>query len=85
MVDALEASTRYLKIVHQKNPKVRYGAVLMNCLAPAGSTVVHPHMQALASDQKFDMLAQVDNKAQEYWNVHDSNYWKDLVNEEKKR
>jgi len=42
-------------------------------------------MQALASDQKFDMLAQVDNKAQEYWNVHDSNYWKDLVNEEKKR
>lgn len=85
LVDALEASTRYLKIVHQKNPKVRYGAVLMNCLAPAGSTVVHPHMQALASDQKFDMLAQVDNKAQEYWNVHGSNYWKDLVNEEKKR
>lgn len=85
LVDALEASTRYLSIVHQKNPKVRYGAVLMNCLPPAGSTVVHPHMQALASDHAFNMLAEVDEKAREYWDAHGSNYWKDLVNEEKTR
>jgi galactose-1-phosphate uridylyltransferase len=83
--DALEASTRYLRLVHEKNPNVRYGAVLMNCLAPAGSTVVHPHMQALASDQPFNMLAEVDVKTREYWNVNGSNYWKDLIAEEKTR
>jgi galactose-1-phosphate uridylyltransferase len=85
LADALEASTRYLSIVRQKNPDVRYGAVLMNCLPPAGSTVVHPHMQALASDHAFDMLAEVDEKAEEYWDAHGSNYWKDLVDEEKRR
>ncbi|WP_455363542.1 hypothetical protein, partial [[Eubacterium] cellulosolvens] len=83
--DALEASTRYLRLVHEKNPRVRFGAVLMNCLAPAGSTVVHPHMQALGSDQPFNMLTEVDRKAQEYWRANGSNYWKDLIAEEKTR
>ena len=83
--DAIEASTRYLRVVHQKNPDVRYGAVLVNCLPPAGSTVVHPHMQALASDQPFNMLAEVDLRAREYWESNRSNYWKDLIREEKER
>jgi len=83
--DALEASTRYLRFVHEKNPDVKYGAVLVNCLPPAGSTVVHPHMQALTSDQPFNMLADVDLKAREYWEASRSNYWKDLMAEEKKR
>jgi len=83
--DALEASTRYLRAVHEKNPDVKYGAVLMNCLSPAGSTVVHPHMQALASDQPFNMLAEVDAKAWEYWKASRSNFWKDLVANEKER
>ena len=85
LADAFEASTRYLGFVHQKNPEVRYGAVLMNCLPPAGSTVVHPHMQALASDHAFDMLAEVDTKAREYLDSCGLNYWKELVAEEKKR
>jgi UDPglucose--hexose-1-phosphate uridylyltransferase len=85
LADAFEASTRYLGFVHQKNPEVRYGAVLMNCLPPAGSTVVHPHMQALATDHAFDMLAEVDTKAREYLDSCGFNYWRDLVAEEKKR
>lgn len=85
LADAFEASTRYLRIVHGKNPQVRYGAVLLNCLPPAGSTVVHPHMQALASDQAFNMLAEVDLKAREYWKANSSNYWMDLIAEEKRR
>jgi len=85
LADALEASTRYLRLVHKKNSQVRYGVLLMNSLPPAGSTVVHPHMQALASDQAFNMLAEVDLKAREYWEANRSNYWKDLVAEEKTR
>jgi galactose-1-phosphate uridylyltransferase len=42
-------------------------------------------MQALASDHAFDILAEVDAKAREYWDACGSNYWKDLVAEEKKR
>jgi len=83
--DALEASTRYLRVVQENNPDVKYGAVLVNCLPPAGSTVVHPHMQALASNQPFNMLAEVDLRAREYWESNRSNYWKDLIREEKER
>lgn len=85
LADALESSTRYLHIVHESNPNVNYGAIVMNCLSPAGSTVVHPHMQALASDQPFNMLAEVDVKAQAYWKKTGSNYWNDLIAEEKTR
>ena len=85
LTDAFEASTRYLGFVHQRNPEVRYGAVLMNCLPPAGSTVVHPHMQALASDHAFDMLAELDIKAREYLDSYGVNYWRDLVVNEEKR
>ncbi len=83
LADALEATTRYLRIVHDKNPHVEHGAILMNFLPPAGSTVVHPHMQALASDQAFNMLAEVDTKAREYWKAKNSNYWNDLIAAEK--
>ena len=83
--DAMGASTRYLRAVHEKNPDVKYGALLVNCLPPAGSTVVHPHMQALASDQPFNMLAEVDLRAREYWELNQSNYWNDLIREEKER
>jgi galactose-1-phosphate uridylyltransferase len=85
LTDALEASTQYLSVVHKKNPEVRNGAVLMNCLPPAGSTVVHPHMQALASDHAFDMLAGTESRSREHWGASRSNYWRDLVAEEKKR
>jgi galactose-1-phosphate uridylyltransferase len=85
LTNALTASTRYLRAVYEKDPQVRYGAVLMNCLPPAGSTLVHPHMQALASDQPFNMLAEVDLRIREYWKANGSNYWKDLLAEERKR
>jgi galactose-1-phosphate uridylyltransferase len=85
LANALTASTRYLTAVHEKDSQVRYGAVLMNCLPPAGSTLVHPHMQALASDQPFNMLAEVDLRTRDYWKANGSNYWKDLLGEERKR
>jgi UDPglucose--hexose-1-phosphate uridylyltransferase len=85
LADALTASTCYLSAVQAKDPKVRYGAVLMNCLPPAGSTLVHPHMQALASDQAFNMLAEVDLRAREYWKTNGSNFWKDLLADERRR
>ena len=83
--DALEASVRYLLLVYEKNSRVKYGGVLVNCLPPAGSTMMHPHMQTLASDQPFNMLTEVDVKAREYWNANGSSYWKDLIAEEKRR
>jgi len=42
-------------------------------------------MQALASDQPFNMLAEVNLKAQEYWNAKSSNYWRDLLAAERTR
>lgn len=85
LADALESSTRYLRLVHERKAEVRCGAVLMNCLPPAGSTLVHPHLQALASDHAFDMLDEVNTNTRQYWDTCGSNYWKDLIAEEKKR
>jgi len=42
-------------------------------------------MQALASDQPFNMLAEGDQKAEEYRKANGRNYWREIITEEKKR
>jgi len=41
-------------------------------------------MQALASDQPFNMLAEGDQKAEEYRKANGRNYWREIITEEKK-
>ncbi|MEF8874976.1 MAG: hypothetical protein V5A88_09970 [Candidatus Thermoplasmatota archaeon] len=77
--DAFELVLKYL----ERSSAEGYPTVMMNYLKPAGSTIVHPHLQLLISDTPMDLQNRVIKAAQEYYEEHGSNYWSDLLEEER--
>lgn len=48
--DAFDLLVDYLEKVKEKG-EIKYPSIIMNYLKPAGSSIVHPHMQMIISDQ----------------------------------
>ena len=82
--DALKACLTYFDRVHAAFPDVKYAVIAMNFLPPAGSTVAHPHIQALASDVPFQAVANLVDASRSYAVKERSNYWHDLIETEKR-
>ncbi|MGA3298066.1 MAG: hypothetical protein ABSD41_11525 [Candidatus Bathyarchaeia archaeon] len=79
LLDAFKACRIYFEQVHKAFPNVGYTAIAMNFLPPAGSTIVHPHIQALASDIPLQAIADLVNAARKYAAESGSDYWRDLI------
>lgn len=82
--NGIRASLKYINKVHSRNPDVKYAALVLNYLPPAGSTVVHPHMQALASSIPIQRLIELLDASLAYFGESRSNYWMDIIEIEKK-
>ncbi len=77
--DAFELTLNYL----DEDNKIEHASLMMNYLKPAGSTVVHPHIQILASDDPMDYQKRVLEACERYHENTGENYWKDLLSEER--
>lgn len=51
----------------------------MNFLPPAGSTITHMHMQALASDIPLHSMTELLEASRAHWNEVGSSFWDDLL------
>ncbi len=85
LTNGIQTSLEYIRRVHSKDQNVRYGALVVNYLPPAGSTVVHPHMQALASGVPIQKIDELIEASQTYFGRWRSNYWADLIDIEKSK
>lgn len=83
--NGISASLDYIRKVHAKDENVRYAALIFNYLPPAGSTVVHPHMQTIASSIPFQRVKEVIDSSRLYFEKWRSNYWTDIIEVEKKK
>jgi len=84
LVDALMACVQYLGRVHSQHSGARYAAIIMNFLPPAGSTIAHTHLQALASGVPFESLATSIKASGDYFEKNRSSYWHDLIESERR-
>jgi len=84
LTDAFRACRQYLSRVHSQYPEARYAAIIMNFLPPAGSTIAHTHLQALASAVPFESLATSIKASKDYFEKYHSSYWHDLIESEKR-
>jgi UDPglucose--hexose-1-phosphate uridylyltransferase len=82
-VDAFKACVEYFRKLHDWQPAVRYNAIAVNFYPPAGSTVAHPHVQALASDLPIPGTESLLEASRAYFHAHGSSYWAELVDEER--
>jgi UDPglucose--hexose-1-phosphate uridylyltransferase len=83
ILDGFRGGTAYLQKLTKAEPTVRYPVFTFNYMPPAGSSMLHPHMQILARDRPFYLTKLMLEKSKTYQETHRTNYWSDLIATEK--
>ena len=83
--NALLAAQSYLKSVGKSDPKAKYHFIAWNYMPPSGGSLVHPHLQSNAGYDPTDYQKQILEASEKYHKEKGTNYWSDLVEEERKR
>ena len=83
LMDGFRACLTYFSKAETYAKKNLHTMIAMNYLPPAGSTVAHPHIQALASDLPLQSVAELQERSSAYFANHGSCYWTDLIDTEK--
>ena len=84
LMDGFRGGVAYLKRLKEVDPRIRFPAFVFNYLPPAGSSILHPHMQVLARDRPFYLVKLMLEKSRTYYERADSSYWTDLLVKERK-
>jgi galactose-1-phosphate uridylyltransferase len=69
----------FRKVHGTGNPESVYHLINWNYMAPAGSSLIHPHLQVFACSIAPNLMGEELEAAREYMAVRGSNYWDDLV------
>lgn len=83
-VDGFGACIEYFRRLHEWRPEVKNDAIIMNFYPPAGSTIAHPHIQALASDLPFQATQELLEASAAYFQSHEASFWYELVQAEER-
>jgi len=77
------AAQQFIRIAYAKDPEVAYAAVTANYLFPAGASLVHPHLQMIATPIPYSYQARMLEGCSRWQSGHASSYFTDLLAEEK--
>lgn len=78
------AITFFNRIESLNHPEAIYHIVNWNYMPPAGSSIIHPHLQVFSTSSAPNLLRQELSAAQAYMEENQSNFWDDLTTTEKK-
>jgi len=81
--DGFKGGLAYLKRLKEAEPTITFPVFVFNYLPPAGSSILHPHMQVLARDRPFYFVRLLLEKSKAYHEGNRSSYWSDLISKEK--
>ena len=73
----------FRRAVAAKHPEAVYHIINWNYMPPAGSSVIHPHLQVFSTSTAPDLMRQELDAAKTYFAQHGTSYWDDLVAAEK--
>ena len=85
VIDSMRATKEYLLWVQRHNREVRYPIYLWNHLPPSAASILHPHVQILVDRKPTSYQQGLLQSSRDYFLKKGSNFWEDLVEEEKKR
>ena len=80
--DCMRVCVDYLLRTQRGNQDVKYGSIDWNYMPPAGGSIIHPHLQALADRSPTYLQERLIRRSEAYYEKHGSNYWQDLVETE---
>ncbi|MEW5909912.1 MAG: hypothetical protein AB1659_08945 [Thermodesulfobacteriota bacterium] len=71
---------KFFKTIHRNNhPESIYHITSWNYMPPAGSSIIHPHLQVFVTSTPPNLLREELKAAKTYFEAHGSNYWDDLA------
>ena len=82
--NALLAAQAYIKSVQEFDQRAIYHFIAWNHMPPSGGSLIHPHLQSNIGYFPTDYQAQILQASEKYFQEHETNYWSDLLKEEKK-
>jgi galactose-1-phosphate uridylyltransferase len=80
--DAFTACQDFFKSVSLVNPEVDCFSINWNYMPPAGSSLIHPHLQPLAGDTPTNVQRELIRASHEYVTHYITHFWRDLVEKE---
>ena len=81
--DSLSVAIEILKRTMAFDPNARYWQVNQNFLFPAGSTILHPHIQVIGDPIPTNEMELILNNSSSYHKRSETLYWSDLIQIEK--
>jgi galactose-1-phosphate uridylyltransferase len=81
--DGFSVAIEIIKRTMDFDPNVRYWCVNQNYLFPAGSTILHPHLQVIGDPIATNEMESLLNNASSYYQRNQTSYWNDLIHIEK--
>jgi len=82
LADGLRAAVEILRLASRAYTDLRFATIIMNYLPTSGASLVHPHMQALATKRPFNELRELLSRSLDYCLATGRNFWADLVERE---
>jgi len=83
LFNGLKLGIKILKRWSEIYEHIDFGLLIFNYLPPAGSTIIHPHMQVLGRDRPVTLQKLLIESSFEYTWRNGSSYWRDLINTER--
>ena len=82
IANAFLAAQQFIRIAYEKDQSVAYAAVSANYLFPAGASLVHPHLQMLATPIPYSYQARIIDACSIWQKNNGTSYFVDLIQEE---
>jgi len=77
--DALTACKIFAENVYKNDKTAKYCTVNWNYLPPAGSSILHPHIQPLIDPSVSNYHKLLINSSKKYFSDNGSSFWKDII------
>ncbi|OPY80921.1 MAG: hypothetical protein A4E64_00138 [Syntrophorhabdus sp. PtaU1.Bin058] len=80
--NGLMALLHVLRIIKENDKEVRYFSINCNYMPMSGSSILHPHIQAIAGEYPTNYHGIMIQKSESYREKTDQVYWDELIREE---
>jgi len=82
--DNLLATKHYVLSVYARDSKERYPVYMWNYMPPSAGSIIHPHVQILVECEPTPHLRQLITESMDYYTRYGGNYWRHIIEEEKR-
>ncbi len=82
--NAFKTTIKWIKAISKKDKTEYASSINMNFMFPAAASQIHPHIQVTIDKENSNIIKKILRYSKEYHNRYWSNYWRDLIYEEKK-